>query len=270
MQLSGCCQVRYKRKFTLIELLVVIAVIAILASMLLPALNKARESAKSIKCLSNLKQLGVISQMYALDYDDWIIRGREKVGTTTGQFWLETMTALNYMPAKTEKKNTNTVFLCPSDKNTAYNPSNSTSAHCSYGINVVVAQGVYGKVTDDAAGLSCRDRWRKFGEVFRIIKKASGTPLFCDSWARESSGLLSSKKYLILRSGGASNQVASNWSNPYFTPGYISLIHPGNSANTVYCDGRARAVRGPLLNTVNTGDSYVLWLNPDAPDGMEY
>ena len=61
-----------KSLFTLIELLVVIAIIAILAAMLLPALNKARETARSAKCVSNLKQIGTAYAVYTANYNDFM------------------------------------------------------------------------------------------------------------------------------------------------------------------------------------------------------
>ena len=56
-----------KKRFTLIELLIVIAIIAILAAILLPALQSARERAKSSTCVNNLKQLGTFANMYVGD-----------------------------------------------------------------------------------------------------------------------------------------------------------------------------------------------------------
>ena len=59
-----------KRAFTLIELLVVIAIIAILAAILFPVFAKAREKARAISCISNMKQIGTGLAMYNQDYDE--------------------------------------------------------------------------------------------------------------------------------------------------------------------------------------------------------
>ncbi len=70
-----------KKQFTLIELLVVIAIIAILAAMLLPALAKAREKARQISCSSNLKQVALGANMYAMDNDETLVTYSASVGT---------------------------------------------------------------------------------------------------------------------------------------------------------------------------------------------
>ncbi len=75
MMQKGVIFMRTEKSFTLIELLVVVAIIAVLVAMLLPAIQKAREQAKIVACLSNLRQIGTYSAMYLNDWNDFICRG---------------------------------------------------------------------------------------------------------------------------------------------------------------------------------------------------
>lgn len=74
---------RKLRAFTLIELLVVIAIIAILMAILIPTLNRAREQGKRISCLSNLKQLMLVWNMYAEDNGEKIVFAITNAGAET-------------------------------------------------------------------------------------------------------------------------------------------------------------------------------------------
>jgi prepilin-type N-terminal cleavage/methylation domain-containing protein/prepilin-type processing-associated H-X9-DG protein len=81
---------RHRRQaFTLIELLVVIAIIGILAAMLFPVFAQAREQARKITCVSNIKQLGTAMLMYAQDYDEALpVQGRNIIDPCCG-FWMD-------------------------------------------------------------------------------------------------------------------------------------------------------------------------------------
>ena len=78
---------RHSPAFTLVELLVVIAIIAVLSAMLLPVLGKGKLSAQRTACESNLRQLGVATEMYLGDNANQFFRRRELLTTADEQWW---------------------------------------------------------------------------------------------------------------------------------------------------------------------------------------
>jgi prepilin-type N-terminal cleavage/methylation domain-containing protein len=104
------------RGFTLIELLVTIALIVVLASLLLPALARAKEQARRVKCISNLKQVAAAAKLFAIDHDGrhpWHTRVGDggTYGTDAALAWKNFSALSNDMSAPA-------VLVCPSDRGT--------------------------------------------------------------------------------------------------------------------------------------------------------
>lgn len=114
---AGC----QRPAFTLIELLVVLGIIALLVSILLPALGQARETARHLKCLTNLKGIGVGFQVYLNDSKNimpYVLIGEEREDADS---LLEVLGAyidatVPYKPAGSDEYVSNPPYICPSDR----------------------------------------------------------------------------------------------------------------------------------------------------------
>ncbi len=157
-------------KFTLIELLIVIAIIAILAAMMLPALNKARESARTSNCINNLRQLGQAELLYVDAYDGLPTAVQDMARTSLT--WHQMLLVSGLLPNKSE------LFACPSAPEKTLTPATLEMNGVTY-----VYYTCYGINADLVGDISKTTRARNFysGTIpFKRLTTPSRTILISD------------------------------------------------------------------------------------------
>lgn len=219
-----------KESFTLIELLVVIAIIAILAGMLLPALNNARDSARSADCTGKLKQIASAALQYSGDNRDFAIPLHGKIGAWHGELMIGT-----YLGAWTFDKNKNAnpnggkMFFCEADRTPKDKRKNNVNEYAmmweaglpmSYGLNRLISKH-YSWVGIDAIGYK-----------INRMKQPSGSYMGGDSigWAACQNTSVGSEYATFIGDG--------SWH--YWR---INFRHNGQRTNAMWWDGHVSPFR---------------------------
>ena len=267
--------------FTLIELLVVIAIIAILAAMLLPALGKAKDTAKSSGCINNLKQLVFCASLYANNSNDYLfgshilVQDPEGGNNTEMAYWHEYITlsinnksdsAFSALPRIIGKIKPNqypnshgdpvSVFptlICPSDP-VQYVSFNQACLSLSYGMNYHIMYYQRGQ----HASFPWQPDFSYALTKQSQAKKPSIVPYFADTWKAYYALNIEGKPAII---SGSSKGDTRLWAfgNWRCQPSISVYGAHGKKRNTAMLDGHVEAMAHIRVSTRSVCYNEALW-----------
>lgn len=232
--------------FTLIELLVVVVIIAILAGMLLPALNMAREKAKEISCLSNIRNFGLAMTMYNSNYNGYFCPSAD-AWPGSGIPWAQwdattggaTVTPGLLLEGFNSKKNE--VFHCPS---VVKDVGNWDGLYTGYNYNTTYLAHGLAETPISAPAKTV------------MVKKPSKTLMFGDGGYYDTfSGGVASDKYMRAPQQNHAYASGAAWAPPYGT----QALRHNDGTNALLVDGHGRwySRAETTRTTSSTGKNFV-------------
>lgn len=244
------------RGFTLIELLVVIAIIAILAAILFPVFATAREKARQISCVSNLKQLSLAFTQYQQDYDELGPNATDgKPGEKELGGWMfvnsSSASAPSFDPTKGSIYSyvkSAQVFVCPDD-------GVGRISGDSYALNGCVNYFDPAKVATKDVVCPDTTLCARSGKSLAAITNPSGTMLLSEEAGAGSAGA-------TLRNSSTDDAYFNPYTNNYGNGGNGISIRHTSGANILYFDGHAKwhadanpVPTGVTMLQLQTGDT---------------